>query len=156
MQESAESMSRVEILGRCAGMNAVRAGRLLALLPELGKVSTPYALRLSGLSAAHDAEEIDLTQKKALQIQRLLLECMKEVLQDRENRLSVFLRHLAEKNPAGSVRASLAATLRFYSDTLRHPFACMSAIAGSEATSGSPYPDDDDIGLFAAEEEPSV
>lgn len=137
-------------------MNAARAGRMLALLPELGRVSTPHALRLSGLSAAHDAEEIDLTQKKALQVQRLLLECMKEVLQERENRLSVFLRHLAEKNPAGSVRLRLAAILRFYSDTLRHPFACMSAIAGGDATAGSPYPEDDDIDLAAAEEEPSV
>ncbi len=153
MQKTEGNMSRVEILEQCVGMNVVRAGRMLALLPELGKVSTAYALRLAGLSAAHDAKEIDLTRKKALQIQRLLVECMKDVLQNRESRLYGFLRHLMEKEPAGSTRMCLAATLRFYSDTLRHP----SAIdAETETSADATYPEGGDRELIAAEKEPDV
>lgn len=160
MYESAESMRRVDVLERCAGMNAARAGRMLALLPELGKVSTPHALRLSGLSAAHDGGGIAPSLKKSLPVRRLLLECMKEVLQDRESPLAGFLRHLAGKNPAGSVRTCLAATLRFYSDTLRHPNAAMSLKSrmggtGAEATAGKACPDAGDTGLPAAGEEPA-
>ncbi len=153
MQETAENMSRVEILEQCVGMDAVRAGRMLTLLPELGKVSTSYALRLAGLSAAHEAKEIDLTRKKALQIHRLLAECMKDVLQDQESGLYDFLRHLIEKDPAGAARKCLAAVLRFYSDTLRHPYAIN---AGTETPVDAVYPEDGDSDLIAAEKEPDV
>lgn len=153
MQETAENMSREEILEQCAGMNAARAGRMLTLLPELGKVSTSYALRLAGLSAAHEAKEIDLTRKKVLQIHRLLAECMKDVLQDQESGLCGFLRHLMEKDPAGAARKCLAATLRFYSDTLRHPYAIN---AGTETSADAAYPEDGDSEFIAAEKEPDV